>query len=104
MRKSLSILILLSTVTACRGENPGSDFIDACVGSQGEFTEEVCGCIYERLHEDFSPEQMTRISGLFKGDVSDASENLEETGRASDMDILERMNLIEETVGACFEG
>ena len=103
-RSFLAGLGVFLTVSACQGDDLKTEFVATCTASQEAFTDELCQCVYDGLHEQFSEEQMTRISGLFTGNVPEAKENLAATGSASDLGILERFDVVEATVEGCFAG
>ena len=103
-RNALALLTAFLTASACQGDDLRAEFVATCSASQEGFTDELCECAYDGLHEEFSDEQMTRISGLFTGNVPEAMENLAATGSASDVSILERFDLVEGTLEGCFAG
>lgn len=94
-------LIAAALVSACQDERK-TQFVSACNETLGADAPKVCACIYDRLQPEFSERQMTRISGLFGGDVPAAKQALRSTGIESDIDILDRINVVEGATEGCF--
>lgn len=102
--KTLSLVVVaFSLVASCKDDEQKTSFVSNCAGSQEPFTDEICSCIYDSVKDDFSEDQVSRISGLFHGNVPEAMSDLGESGNDSDIDILERMDSVEGAAEYCFE-
>jgi hypothetical protein len=99
---SLCVLPIVLTLSACQGDSAETAFVENCDTVLGQDRPKLCSCIYAELKEKFEPAQMTRISGLFEGNINDAEELLRESGSESDLDILARINTVEEATQVCF--
>lgn len=97
------VVVIFSFTAACKADEQKMSFVSKCTGSQEPFTEELCSCIYDNVKDDFSEEQVARISGLFRGNVPEAMSELRKSGNDSDMDIHERFNSVEGAAESCFQ-
>lgn len=100
---SLFILPLAATLSSCQVDEAEASFVSECNTTLGNGRPKLCSCIYEELHEQFSPEQMTRINTLFKGNITEGMGVLRKSGTDSDLDILNRISNVEEATEGCFK-
>ena len=102
------VLPVMVTFSACQADTPEATFVSSCSASLGEAAlqvnkSELCSCIFSELKDSFSGDQMNRISRFFSEDIPAAEKSLKQSGSASDLDILTRINDIKVATDGCFK-
>lgn len=98
----LAPILLVLTTGVSRANEQEAAFVAICLeGEESAFDPKSCPCIYKALSPDFAPEQLTRIAGLFVGNLSEAIFALEASADPQDKDILARIDLVERRVKGC---
>ncbi len=96
-------LPFVTLLSACQEDEAKTAFKSQCAQSVGADKAKICGCIYDGLEEDFTPEQLTRISRLFSMSIPQSVAVLNKSKNEAYLDIARRVNEVETVTEACFK-